>query len=86
MVQNKNIVRNKLIRWYKLRCPYCGNEIYKPYLYLIFKHILKNKFYYACPICHKSTCYVSIFRTVTDHTDKEERELNKKIWDSRLIK
>lgn len=86
LVNNMNIKKGKIIRWYRLRCPYCGNEIYKPYFYLVIKHLFRNKSYYACPKCHKSTCYVSAFRTVNDHTDKQERELNKNIWEKRLLK
>ena len=86
LINNMNIKKGKIIRWYKLRCPYCGNVMYKPYFYLIIKHLIRNKSYYSCPICHKTTCYISTFRNVADHTDNKERNLNKKIWDNRLLK
>lgn len=82
-MKDMNVKRKWFIRWYRLRCSYCGTETYKPYFYLVFKSLLKGRIYNACPICHKSTCYVPLFNIVTDHTDKNEKILNKDIWDSR---
>ena len=70
-----------------VRCNYCGNQSQISLWKLLFLLGLgKNKYYYTCPRCHKTSCFLLMFRIVHDSTDKKEKEINKqKLWDDRYV-
>ena len=70
---------------YKLRCAYCGSEVYKYEWLLKLRLILTNKYTLNCPVCHKKSIWLHIFHLRHDSTNKEEQLFNKsKIWESRI--
>ena len=70
---------------YKLRCQYCGKEIYKYEWLLKLRLIFTNRYILDCPKCHKKTSWLYIFHLRHDSTDPVEKEFNRnKLWDDRI--
>lgn len=82
-----NDKKGRLWKLHRLRCQHCGYyEKWYPTWVLKLYFIFKDKLYITCPHCHKTCCWEMMWHIIDDSTDKKVKEINKEIWEERLLK
>lgn len=82
-----NDKKGRLWKLHRLRCQHCGSyEKWYPTWILRLHFLFNKKLYTKCPVCHKVCCYELQTNIIHNTTDKTEKEINKKVWEERLLK